>query len=252
MGVEKMRAISGRKSGPSKRYLILAGAACFLTPLAVHASAILTLNTGLTAPDDNVALYADDATPQTVNVQIAGNDGQNLQGSNLYVQLDDGGPDNSGVDSSPTISSVDMVTNTIFTGHNNGNDFDPSVDLSPDGMVAVDGVNTPNDSTLVSDTSGNLAQISIDTEDFPVGTKFTMSFFDVAAGIFGPPGMDTNIFNASADNFPLTGPGYTDSEDSENDVPAETIELVAVPEPGSLVLLLAGLPMVLQRRRARV
>src|SRR5580700_4512417 len=84
MGVEKMRAISGRKSGPSKRYLILAGAACFLTPLAVHASAILTLNTGLTAPDDNVALYADDATPQTVNVQIAGNDGQNLQGSNLY------------------------------------------------------------------------------------------------------------------------------------------------------------------------
>ena len=208
---------------------VVGGVMAMGSPSTASAAAIVTPST--------TVLFANSAS-QSFSILIAGTD--QIGGSDLWVQIGDGGPDNAGTTVAPKIVSVNMTAGTIFASNNTGENFTPSIDLTPDGLIAFDQVNATGTSTLLD--SGILATITMSTVGFAPGTTFTVRLGNVGAVATGNA-ENTDIFAPGGALFPLTEPGVGVD-------PAATITLVsAVPEPASAGLILLGSAALLGRRR---
>jgi hypothetical protein len=92
-------------------------------------------------------------------VQILVSGGQPVSGIDFFVQVGDGGAAGGGDDTAPIITSVDLLTGTIFASNNTGVFTDPTPLLwgatttTSSGTVAADGLLA----TLTIDTTGILA-----------------------------------------------------------------------------------------------
>ncbi len=141
--------------------------AALMTPSAWAAN--LTLDRTTITNTDN----------QTINVDISGI--EQIAGSDLFVQINDGGPDNLGTTNNgaggpvaATISNIDMMQG-VFLANNSGNSFF----VSPDALMGLDSISTNGTpATTVSD-NGQLAAITFDASNMAGGSSFTLQFFDV-------------------------------------------------------------------------
>lgn len=153
---------------------------------------------------------------QTVQLFVSG--GEPVQGLNLRAQVADGGPHPQvgGSILGPTISGIDLLTDTIFAGNSTGQS-----DLLNLPQVWVQSTTTLAGTVPAQ---GLLATLTIDTTGFQRGT------FDLSLG-------DTHD-------------GATDFAGLPIDITDGTIQIV--PEPTSFTLLLLGCAAVaLRNRRGR-
>src|SRR5438445_10211088 len=65
------------------------------------------------------------------NVVIPVTGGDQVMGANVNVQVADGGLPNGGTIVGPAITGLDLVTNTIFTGNNDGQQDAPPDQITP-------------------------------------------------------------------------------------------------------------------------
>lgn len=178
------------------------------------------------------------AASQVIHINISGS--EQITGSDLWVQIGNGGADNGGNNNNggavvPTITSIDMITGTIFASNNSGQSFF----RSPDNLMAEDVINTTGTpATTVSD-NGRLATLTLNASGVSPGT-FTMQFFDVGHNdtSFGN-GANSDVI-VGGEPFALTGTGMG---------PAVTITVT--PEPTSGLILLAGIGGLALRRSRR-
>ena len=157
---------------------------------------------------------------QIVDIFVTG--GQSVQGLNFNVQISDGGSPTFGTSvNAPKITSVDLLTNTIFFGNNTGYPTgQPAFSTNKEYWVA----STTTSSGNVS-ANGKLARLTIDT-----------------TGFFASGSPHTFALKLSGLN---SGDPDTDFLTSTGELPASfttgSINIVtALPEPSSLILLVFG------------
>jgi hypothetical protein len=159
---------------------------------------------------------------QVITINVTGVSG--ARGLDLYVQVGDGYPDVSGsVNDGPNITSVDVVTGTLFDSNNLGGQSGSGLGLQ----------NRFREVLTAHDTvsgSGLLATLRIDTTGFTSGT-WSLSLKDVFNGT-------TTFFDASLNPIPIN---ITDGS------------ITVVPEPvaSGVVAGLLLLAVVLCRRFAK-
>ncbi len=177
---------------------VLLPCAALMTPSAWAAN--LTLDRTTITNTDN----------QVINVNISGV--EQIAGSDLYVQINDGGTDNLGTTNNggpvaATISNIDM-TQGVFLANNSGNAFF----VSPDGLMGLDSISTNGTpATTVSD-NGQLAAITLNASDMTGGSSFTLQFFDVGENDLNFGGGATSDYIDSLGNsFTPTGAGMLGS-----------------------------------------
>lgn len=194
-----------------KRLLIaiLVTASVPLITVAASTGAVITIGSTPLLPN---------SPGQSVQIFVSG--GNLVEGVNLNVQLADGGPGVGGLEEAPRITSVDLLSGTIFAGNVFG-----GVPMDPGSFpqLAIRSLLTDFGSVPAS---GLLATLTIDTTGFFVG-QWSLSLSGTLNG-------DTNFL----------------------DVPAEvingtiTISRAVVPEPGLTgVTLLLSAGVLLRRQR---
>jgi hypothetical protein len=104
-----------------------------------------------------------DTPGQTIELFVTG--GDLVQGLNLYVQVADGYPTGGGVIDGPNITGVDVVTGTIFTPSNTGQDTDVALD-----QIWLVYTTTDEEIEPFVSAEGRLATVTLDTTGFPSGT----------------------------------------------------------------------------------
>jgi hypothetical protein len=172
---------------------------------------------------------------QAITISVSG--GASINGAELFAQIADGGVDNSGTATGPTITGLDM-TQGIFLGNNAGNE---GLTISGDKLLAYDGTNT-NGATSVS-AAGVLGTLTLNATGITPGTEFTMQLFDV--------GPNDATFNGNTSNWNV-GINHTNFTGDAMSTPF-TLEVVAsvVPEPTTMGFLVVGGAFCLLRRRSR-
>jgi hypothetical protein len=172
------------------------------------------------------------ASGQQILVTINGTD-TNVQSSDLYVQIGDGGSANSGVSTVPTITTISMsAAGMLFAGDGTFESFTANGPL-----MAKDSIFS---STNLSDSTTTLASITLNASSLTPGSTFTIRLATVGANVGGGP-FNTDLINSQSASIPLSGTGFSS--------PAT---ITVVPEPTSAVLLAAvGLGLVLPRCRRR-
>jgi MYXO-CTERM domain-containing protein len=172
------------------------------------------------------------AAGQQILVTINGAD-TNIQSSDLYVQIGDGGSANGGISTVPTITSISMSTaGMLFAGDGA---FESFIANGP--LIAKDSIFS---STNLSDSSATLASITLNASSLSPGSTFTIRLANVGANVGGGP-FNTDLINNLSASIPLSGTGFTS---------AATITVA--PEPASAAMLAAvGLGLVLPRCRRR-
>ena len=100
---------------------------------------------------------------QSFTIPVTGGDA--VQGENVNVQVADGGPPAGGTIVGPAITNLDLVTNTIFTPNNSGQQNPPPDQIVPqfrNASVVTSGTGTVS-------ASGTLASVTFDTTPAPAG-----------------------------------------------------------------------------------
>lgn len=220
---------------------------------------------------------------QTVTISITG--GEQIAGEDFYAQVGDGGAFNGGVDTKPSISFATIASGTIFNGNTNGDFTDPGNGTTHP-LIWVDGTTT-NSGTVSA--NGTLATILLDTTNLWSGTyalnltnvasshgSFNTTLRDASAGIvplsiingsliIGTPiagDFDRNSVVDMSDYVMWRnglGTTFTPADyDAWRSHYGQTLMLgasvgsgVAVPEPGALLLLLAGISAFVGTRHRR-
>jgi hypothetical protein len=100
---------------------------------------------------------------QNVAVPVTG--GDQVMGANVNVQVADGGPPNGGTIVGPAITGLDLITNTIFTPNNDGQQTAPPDQLTPQAWNAS--VVTTGSGSVAA--SGTLATATFDTTGIAPG-----------------------------------------------------------------------------------
>jgi hypothetical protein len=149
---------------------------------------------------------------QTIQLSVTGGDA--VQALNFNAQVADGGPELGGVVNGPDITAANIVTGTIFSGNNSGQQ-DP-------GSFPQLAIRTTTTSSGSIAASGVLATLTISTVGISSGT-FPLKLNDT---LNGPTDFAT---------VPVT---ITDG-------------FIVVPEPATLSILLPLLALRRARRRAR-
>ncbi len=142
-------------------------------------------------------------------------------GLELDVQIGDGGGLLGGTDTAPTITSVDLISGTIWES------------LSPNQTDVVDSplaIQSTVDTTSLANADGLIGVLEIDTTGFGTG--------EIAFLLTGVAGnFDTTLFQGTTTLNTIAPNGI--------------IRVVAVPEPATSLVLAAGLVGLVVRRRRR-
>ena len=168
------------------------------------------------------------AAGQQLLLTINGTD-TNVQGADLYVQINDGGTGNGGTSTKPTITTISMSqSGMMFAGDGGLETFHQT--NGP--LIADDHIASP---TQLSDASKTLAAITLDASALSPGNTFTIQFFNV-----GPSHNTTDLSDnlGSTTSITLSGTGFSS--------PAT---ITVVPEPACALMLALGAGLVLTRRR---
>jgi hypothetical protein len=122
-------------------------------------------------------------------VQIFASGGEAVSGIDFFVQVGDGGATVGGDDTRPTITSLDLVTGTIFAANNTGAFTDPA--------PLIWGATTTTTSGTVA-ANGLVATLTIDTTGLSSG-QFDLVLNPPSTGptAFADPGVTTNLMNGS-------------------------------------------------------
>ena len=233
-----MRDINYRRLG------ILLGLGCLLTMLACASTASAQVGITITTPQQSGPTYTIyNANNQAVNFTVSsGSPGTSIYGADLWIQIDDGGPDNSGTANSggaiaPTINTLDM-TQGIFLGNNGGNSPN-NHHTSPDLLLITDSISYSSGPVVAN---GLLGTLSLDAIGITPGTTFTILIGDAGANYSPYHGQPSDWVGAppTATRTSYTGDGMSS---------AFTLEVVALPEPSTGLLLLVGAVCLLRRRR---
>jgi hypothetical protein len=129
---------------------------------------------------------------QTFTIQITG--GEQVAGEDFFAQIGDGGMYNSGVDTKPVFSNVDILSGTIFASNNAGAQLDPI----PHPLIWDVGTITASGSVSAN---GLLASLTIDTTGLSSGT-FPLLLTGVAST--KSPDNNTRLNDATGTPIPLT------------------------------------------------
>jgi len=140
-------------------------------------------------------------------------------GMELDVQIGDGGADLGGVDTSPIITSIDMITGTIWQG---------STPTQTDSVSFPLGAQSTVDTTSLANADGLLAAITFDTTGFGVG--------EIDFQLTGVAGSFDTFLSQGAS--PLT-----------TNAPNGIIRVTAIPEPASASIVVLGMIGLCARRR---
>jgi hypothetical protein len=127
---------------------------------------------------------------QVITIQVSG--GEPIAGEDFAAQIGDGGMFNSGVNTKPVFTNVDILGGTIFAGNNKG----ATVDAHP--LIWAVGTVTANGSVPAS---GLLATLTIDTSGLSSGT-FPLMLTGVGNLLAAGP-FNTTLRNAGGNPIPL-------------------------------------------------
>jgi hypothetical protein len=136
---------------------------------------------------------------QVVTIQVTGD--EPIAGEDLFAEIGDGGTFNSGSNTKPAFTTVDILGGSIFAGNNTGATGDPGG--TPPGsnsahpLIWVDGTTTASGTVPAS---GLLASLTVDTTGLSSGS-FRLLLSDVASH-FGP--FDTTLNDVNGNSIPLT------------------------------------------------
>lgn len=128
---------------------------------------------------------------KTIAIGVSG--GDLVEGLNFYVQVGDGGSANSGYDTKPTITGIDIIgSGTLFSQSNRG-----SEQASLGGLIWSDWTITQIDSITNTGVklaaTGTLAYVTINTADTTSGDSYSLSLTNVADKYFYPYSYNTNF-----------------------------------------------------------
>jgi hypothetical protein len=162
------------------------------------------------------------AADQVIFIDVLG--GDPVQGDMFYVQIADGGPQANAYITGPTITKLDVITNTIFAPFNSPQT--PSDTGYVIDQLASAGTTIPRESAIQAVAgSGRVATITISTLGWFGGT-WDLCLKDTVGGA-----------STQFGDVPLT---ITNGS------------ITIVPEPATGLLALAGASLLLRRRRARI
>jgi hypothetical protein len=170
-------------------------------------------------------LLLPDTADQVVHLNVSG--GDTIWGEDLNFQINDG-------ISGPTITNLDIITNTIFSVSNTGQGHPDLPDIGVLGIFTtgpyadrVAMVYTTTEAPATTVDNGLLVTLTISTEGF-TGSTFTLNMVNT---LNGPSDVITSDFTTINMTFPSNT--FT----------------VAVPEPAAGALLLVGAALLVRRRR---
>lgn len=153
---------------------------------------------------------AADTPGQQISLLVSGGDA--VEGLDFNVQIGDGGAALNGITVAPVITSVDLLTGTIFAGNNTG-----QVDLAT--LPLFDASTTTTAGGTVA-ASGLLATLTIDT-----------------TGFFGGSWpLELGATNNGPTDFALISASITDGT-------------ISIPEPAGMLLFFFGATILLLARR---
>ena len=163
---------------------------------------------------------------KSFQVNVVGGDA--IQGLNLVFQIGDGGAIIGGKDTKPIISSIDLITGTIFEGNNTGQ----TVVFGDPGLIQSHSITT---STGTVSANGVLATVTLDGRSLTLADAGTTVSYGLAS-----PGFATTDFAG----IPATLEGTNGT--------LSNITITAIPEPSSIFVIgLVGAATVITRRRRR-
>ena len=220
-GKQNARAQTVR-AGCSMAGLLAALALAFLTPRVAMGSVQVDVGTQ--------TVIGNDATPQTIYLFVNNSGSPVTVGSlDFYIEL------GSGAGTTPSISSVDLLTGTIFASNNSGQSADPGNESQLQFYSALKASGPSGSGPVIPTGSSQLAAISFVTAgtasgSFALSLSPTVGTTDYFTDTSSPTGVGLSIVNG-------------------------TLDVVAVPEPSNalaavFMVLFAGF-QTLQLRRTR-
>jgi hypothetical protein len=147
---------------------------------------------------------------QWVEVSVSGGDA--VMGLNFYAQVGDGNFDGLSPHLGPRITSVDILTGTIFAGNNTGQSKAPEGDPDPEVYSQWDGAQTTT-ATAAVPASGRVARVNFDTTGFAGGTW----------------------------DFELAGTAVGDTDFADTPIAITNGSITITPEPSGLIMLAGAL-----------
>jgi hypothetical protein len=217
---------------------VAAWSVAMLTPMMASASLVIGIdnNTILAAPNQKINIVATASGADLTN---------GIKQLDLYLQIDDGGPDNGGTASHvPTITTVDLTTG-VFASNNAGNS---GATESSDKLIYFDNVGT-NGGTVPVGTNSVLGTITFDATGLE-GATFDLYFGNVGANnntFNNGPGIGSDSDYVNSSN--LAEP-YSGTFGQDGNYAPEVISVV--PEPAAAGLVMVGASLAMLRRRQRV
>ena len=127
---------------------------------------------------------------QSFTIPVSGGDA--VQGENVDVQVADGGPPAGGTIVGPAITNLDLVTGTIFTPNNSGQQNPPPNQIVPQFRNAS--VVTTGSGTVSA--SGTLASVTFDTTPASAGV-YALRLGNTLNGSTDFAGVNANITNGN-------------------------------------------------------
>lgn len=133
---------------------------------------------------------------QVITIQITG--GEQVAGEDFFAQIGDGGAYNSGSNSKPAFTNVDIIGGSIFAANNTGAQGDPTVGNAAHPLIWADATVTGSGSVAAS---GKLATLTIDTTGLSSGS-FPLVLTGVASSI--GPNNNTVLNDSNGLAIPIT------------------------------------------------
>lgn len=164
---------------------------------------IVSANAQLTVAPDSLNISQD--ANALLTFSVAG--GSNVNALQFVLQIGDGGSDMGGTDTKPTIQSVELVTDCIFSSGTQ----QEIVAYPLACMYSVD------DSVNVITATGQIAKVSLNTSLLNIGDTFTIKMSDVS-------GQDT----------------FFDYNGTPIGTTSGTFVMTVVPEPATMAILAIG------------